>query len=37
VQFLPAAVYEAGLLSRLAWNLAVRGQWAASYIQHPGR
>jgi hypothetical protein len=37
VQFLPAAVYEAGLLSRLAWNLAVRGQWAASYLQHPGR
>ena len=34
VQFLPAAVYEAGLLSRLAWNLAVRGRWAASYIQH---
>jgi hypothetical protein len=36
VQFLPAAVYEAALLSRLAWNLAVRGRWAASYLE-PGR
>ena len=35
VQFLPAAAYEAGLLSRLAWNLAVRGRWAASYLK-PG-
>jgi hypothetical protein len=35
VQFVPAAVYEAGLLSRLAWNLAVRGRWAASYLK-PG-
>lgn len=35
VQFLPAAVYEAGLLSRLAWNLAVRGRWAASYLKPP--
>ena len=35
VQFLPAAVYDAGLLSRLAWNLAVRGRWAASYLK-PG-
>ena len=33
VQFLPAAAYEAGLLSRLAWNLAVRGRWAASYLK----
>jgi len=32
VQFIPAAVYEAGLLSRLAWNLAVRGRWAAAYL-----
>ena len=37
VQFLPSAVYEAGLLSRLAWNLAVRGRWAASFLQHAGR
>ena len=37
VQFLPAAVYEAGLLSRLAWNLAVRARWAASYLQNSGR
>jgi hypothetical protein len=33
VQFLPAAVYEAGLLSRLAWNLAVRGRWACSFLK----
>lgn len=37
VQFLPAAVYEAGLLSRLAWNLAVRGRWASSFLHHGGR
>ena len=35
VQFIPAAVYEAGLLSRLSWNLAVRGHWAASFLK-PG-
>jgi hypothetical protein len=33
VQFLPAAVYEAGLLSRLAWNLAVRARWASSFLK----
>jgi hypothetical protein len=33
VQFLPAAVYEAGLLSRLSWNLAVRARWAASFLK----
>ena len=37
VQFLPAAVYEAGLLSRLAWNLAVRGQWASSFLKPAAR
>jgi len=37
VQFLPAAVYEAGLLPRLAWNVAVRGRWAGSYLPTLGR
>ena len=37
VQFVPAAVYEAGLLSRLSWNLAVRGRWAASFLRPAAR
>jgi hypothetical protein len=37
VQFVPAAVYEAGLLSRLSWNLAVRGRWAASFLNPASR
>lgn len=37
VQFIPAAVYEAGLLSRLSWNLAVRGRWAASFLKPAAR